>query len=179
MWFSPVRFSLSARNENFPESRPAARILRLCFIAARSGGATIQRPISGSLKRFMHVVGRPSSRAYTVATLGLESDERRAVHSALALSEHGTPTFCSFVPTPTRHPHIVIVNGDSPEAVRMWRRRERSIRRQNICAIFLSRLPDLRRERYVLGRPLLPLLLLALLEHVAIKHHGSVPRGRR
>jgi hypothetical protein len=126
----------------------------------------------------MHVVGGRGQRAYTVATLGLESDERRAVRSALALSEHGVPTFRSFVPATTRGPHIVIVNGDSPEAIRMWRRRERSARNQDSCAIFLTRLPDTRRERYVLARPPLPLLLLALLEHVVVKHHGFVPPGR-
>jgi len=127
----------------------------------------------------MSVVGRRSRRAYTVATLGLESDERRAVHSALALSEHGAPTFRSFVPaTMARCPHVVIVNGDSPEAVRMWRRRERAARSPDSCAIFLSRLPDTRRERYVLDRPPLPLLLLALLEHVVTRHHGFVRPGR-
>jgi hypothetical protein len=82
------------------------------------------------------------------------------------------------VPIPTQYPHIVIVNGDSPEAVRMWRRRERAAGSRNVCAIFLTALPDTRRERYVLARPPLPLLLLALLEHVVITHHGFAPRAR-
>jgi CheY-like chemotaxis protein len=120
-----------------------------------------------------------ASNVYTVATLGFGRRERRTLHRVLAISEAGSPTFRPFEAGARRYPHIVIVNGDSPAAIQKWRHFERSARRKNVSAIFTSREPATHNERYVLARPVLPILMLTLLEHVAAEHHGFLKPAAR
>jgi CheY-like chemotaxis protein len=119
---------------------------------------------------------------YTVATLGFNRGERRALRRVLAISEDGAPTFRAFDAALRRFPHIVIVNSESSAARQKWQHFERTACRKNVSAVFVSRKPDTERERYVLGRPIVPILMLTLLEHVAGEDHGfvrtsSAPRG--
>jgi hypothetical protein len=112
---------------------------------------------------------------YTVATMGFDRGERRALQGVLGLSEQCTARFSSFVAAPHEHPDIVIVNGDAPRAVQHWSRFEHSAQWKNVCPVFLTRNPDALQVRYVLGRPALATLLLTLLEHVVTENHGFVP----
>jgi CheY-like chemotaxis protein len=115
-----------------------------------------------------------TSLTYAVATLGFRRSERRALRRVLEISEDGVPTFRAFDAALRRYPHIVMVNSESPAALEKWNHFERSARRKNVSAVFISRTPDAQHERYVLGRPVLPVLMLTLLEHVASEDHGFV-----
>jgi CheY-like chemotaxis protein len=115
-----------------------------------------------------------TAAAYTVATLGFSRGERRALRRVLAISEDGVPTFRSFDAALRRYPHIVMVNSESSAARQKWKHFERTARRKNVSAVFISREPDTQSERYVLGRPVLPILMLTLLEHVVSEDHGFV-----
>jgi two-component system, cell cycle response regulator len=118
-------------------------------------------------------VTRTATR-YSVATMGFDPIERRALKGVLAISEQHTPAFRHFVAVPHRYPHIVIVNGDDAEAMRKWNHFERSGKRKKVYAIFLSREPDAQGRQYVLPKPTQAASLLALLAHVVAENHGPV-----
>jgi CheY-like chemotaxis protein len=116
-----------------------------------------------------------AARAYSVATLGFESPERRALRGVLALSEQGEPIFRPFVEAPGKNPDAVIVNADEPNALRNAMSLKQSGRLRNVVPVFVSRAPEVAGARYLLTRPILPAQLLTLLEQVVIEEHGYVP----
>jgi hypothetical protein len=116
-----------------------------------------------------------SASAYTVATLGFESPERRAIRGVLALSEQGEPIFRPFVAAPDITPDVIIVNADEPDALRLAMKLKQSKRHRNVVPVFVSRAPELAGARYLLCRPIFPAQLLLLLEQVAVEEHGYVP----
>jgi CheY-like chemotaxis protein len=116
-----------------------------------------------------------AARAYSVATLGFESPERRALRGVLALSEQGEPIFRPFVEAPGKNPDAVIVNADEPNALRNAMGLKQSGRLRNVVPVFVSRAPEVAGARYLLTRPILPAQLLTLLEQVVIEEHGYVP----
>lgn len=118
-----------------------------------------------------------SASTYSVATLGFESPERRALRGVLALSEQGEPIFRPFVAAPDETPDIVIVNADEPDALRLAMKLRQSGRHRNVVPVFVSRAPELDGARYLLSRPIFPAQLLSLLEQVVVEEHGYMPLG--
>ena len=116
-----------------------------------------------------------TANAYSVATLGFESPERRALRGVLALSEQGEPIFRPFIEATDKNPDVVIVNADVPDALRLALRLKRSGQQRNVVPVFVSRAPELAGARYLLCRPIFPAQLLTLLEQVVVEEHGYVP----
>jgi len=113
---------------------------------------------------------------FTVATLGFEQRERRLLQNVLAISEHRSPEFKSYVRAANTHPHIVLINADLPEAMRSWEKyrdaNQHHARQARLSAVFLSRGPVSGTGKYVLHRPILATRLFQLLEQVVTENHG-------
>ena len=88
-----------------------------------------------------------SAHACSVATVGFESPERRALRGVLALSEQGEPIFRPFVEAVDKSPDVIIVNADAPDALRLAMRLKRSAG-QHPVPVFVSRAPELAGARY-------------------------------
>jgi twitching motility two-component system response regulator PilG len=110
---------------------------------------------------------------FTVATLGFEQRERRLLQNVLAISEHRSPEFKSYVRADKSYPHIVLINADIPEAMRNWEKfRDANQHRARLSAVYLSRGPVSGAGKYVLHRPILATRLFQLLEQVVTENHG-------
>jgi hypothetical protein len=116
-----------------------------------------------------------AASCYSVATVGFESRERRAIRGVLALSEQGEPIFRPFVEAPNQNPHVVVVNADDPNSLRLGMRLQQTGRHGKVVAVFVSRAAEVAGARYVICRPVLAADLLALLEQVAIEELGYEP----
>jgi len=141
-------------------------------------GGTFIGTITGTISGTMgDVAAVRAATCYSVATLGFDSPERRAIRGVLGLSEQGEPIFRPFVEAsnPNPNPHILVVNADNPEALRLGMSLKHSVRHRKVAAVFVSRAAEVPGARYMMRRPIFAADLLALLEQVAIEELGYVP----
>ena len=117
-----------------------------------------------------------NSRSFSVAALGFEDNERRLLRNVLQISEHRAPAFVPFAPQMQPYPHIVIVNGDKPQATASWEALKRAHSHKGvISAVVLGRKVPEDNPKYWLTRPILATRLFALLERVVTEEHGFEP----
>jgi CheY-like chemotaxis protein len=143
-------------------------------------GGTFIGSITGTISGTMgDVAAVRAATCYSVATLGFESPERRAIRGVLGLSEQGEPIFRPFVEAPNHNPnhnpHLLVVNADNPDALRLGMSLKHSGRHRKVTAVFVSRAAEVPAARYMIRRPILAADLIALLEQVAIEELGYVP----
>jgi CheY-like chemotaxis protein len=136
---------------------------------------TLSGTISGTLSGTMSdLAAVRTASCYSVATLGFESPERRAIRGVLGLSEQAEPIFRPFVEKTDQNPHIVVVNADNPDSLRLGMGLKHSSRHRKVAAVFVSRAAEVAGARYMMRRPIFAADLLALLEEVAVEVHGYV-----
>ena len=117
-----------------------------------------------------------SEFTFRVGSLGFESHERQMLRNVLGISEGRTPTFKPFVQGEMTHPHVVIVNGDCPDAMAGWKTYcQRGTSGRHTIPIYLSREPMTGKAAYTLSRPIITTQLFDLLEQVVAENHGFQP----
>lgn len=115
---------------------------------------------------------------YTVAAIGFERTERRAMRSLVAMAGDRQPSFKLFDKSLGGCPDLILVDADSPSAIRCWNKfRRANAHLTSITPIFVGlNLADLPcPDPYVVQRPILPSHLLAALDRAVIEVHGFRP----
>lgn len=114
------------------------------------------------------------NQIFTVAGIGIGDDDKRVLSQALTISQSRVPSFRPYGPSNgTATPHIVVVNGESSQAMRAWQSYHAAHGHKGIISpiMIVTTKPTGASHAYAL-RPITPGGLLSLLENVLIKDHG-------
>jgi twitching motility two-component system response regulator PilG len=112
---------------------------------------------------------------FTLATIGVEGRERHWLKQIVEISRHRAIRFSAYVVSPNAVPDIVVVDGDSPQALTKWAgyHKAKASTENPISVIVLGRERPAADLRYFVQRPVITTRLLAMLERVALDEHGA------
>jgi twitching motility two-component system response regulator PilG len=112
---------------------------------------------------------------FSLATIGIEERERHWLKQIVEISRNRAVRFSGYVVSPTAVPDIVVVDGDSQQALAKWEgyHQAKATKEKPISVIVLARQRSTAGPKYFIQRPVIATRLLAMLELVALEEHGA------